>query len=145
MARWAWMWKIVCSLVWHWIPSTVWPVAAVLRPASCWALGIGNPSGPVGPAGGSGLSVPSVLSAASLSLGEHGPEPLLLPVTASVMPTAAAATMTTAPMLSSQVRFRLRRASSARCLAIFSRAACLFLSPLDTCAYPLVRPVTYGG
>ena len=58
------------------------------------------------------------------------------------MPTAAAATMTTAPRLISQLRRRLRLASSARIWAIFSRACCLFLSPLDTRANPLVRPVT---
>ena len=28
------MWNRVCSLVWHWIPSTVWPAAAVMVPAS---------------------------------------------------------------------------------------------------------------
>jgi len=30
----------------------------------------------------------------------------------------------------------------ARISAIFWRALCLFLSPLDTSAYPLIRPVT---
>ena len=29
MVRWAWMWKMVCSLVWQLIPSTSLPVAAV--------------------------------------------------------------------------------------------------------------------
>jgi len=52
------------------------------------------------------------------------------------------ATAAAAPIPTIQLRRRLRRASRARIWAILSRAFCLFLSPLDTRAYPLIRLVT---
>ncbi len=69
------------------------------------------------------------------------PEPLFL-VATSVMATAATATTTAAPIPVIQLRRRRRRASRARIWAIFSRAFCLFLAPLDTRAYPFVLLVT---
>ncbi len=33
---------MVCSLLWHWMPSTALPAAAVAVPASCAAPGIGT-------------------------------------------------------------------------------------------------------
>jgi hypothetical protein len=62
--------------------------------------------------------------------------PPLLPATASVMPIATAITTTAAPIPATQLRRRLRRASRARILVIFSRACCLFLLPLDTACAP---------
>src|SRR6266542_532439 len=137
MVRWAWMWKMLCSLAWQLIPSTSWPVASVAMLASGAALGTGTPSGPDGPAGGAGVSLPSVLSAASSSFGLPPAGALPPGVTTRAMPTA-----TTTPIPAIQLRRRLRRASRARIWAIFCRACCLFLLPLDTCAYPLIRPVT---
>ena len=115
--RCAWMWNTVCSAVWQLIPSTAWPVAAVVVPASGAADGIGTPSGPAAPAAGAGWRFPSVLSAASGS-----PFPELPPVTASVIPTAAAITTTAAPAAASHRRRRRRRASSALIRAIRSWA-----------------------
>src|SRR5580704_1343024 len=115
--RCAWMWNTVCSAVWQLIPSTAWPVAAVLVPASAAPDGTGMPSGPAGPAAGAGWRFPRVLSAASGS-----PFPELPPVTASVMPTAAAITTTAAPAAASHRRRRRRRASSALIRAIRSWA-----------------------
>src|SRR5260221_197251 len=48
MVRCAWMWKMVCSLLWQLIPSMSLPVAAVAVLASGAALGIGKASGPAG-------------------------------------------------------------------------------------------------
>src|SRR6266498_82897 len=142
MVRWAWMWKMLCSLAWQLIPSTSWPVASVAMLASGAALGTGTPSGPDGPAGGAGVSLPSVLSAASLSFGVPPAGALPPGVTTRAMPTATMATAAATPIPAIQLRRRLRRASRARIWAIFCRACCLFLLPLDTCAYPLIRPVT---
>src|SRR5580704_1298454 len=128
------MWKTVCSPAWQLIPSTGWPVAAVpvpasRVPASAGPAGTGTPSGPSGPGAGAGLRVPSVLNGASESLGVV----LEPPVTASVIPTTAAMTMTAAPATASQKRRRLRRASSARNRATFSRArSCLSRLLFDT-------------
>ena len=72
--------------------------------------------------------VPAVLAA-----GGFKPPPL--PVTASVIPATAA------PIPASHWRRRLRRASRTRSLAIFSRACCLLLPPLDF-ACTLIQPVT---
>jgi hypothetical protein len=63
-------------------------------------------------------------------------------MTASVMPAAAMITTAATPIPAIQLRRRLRRASRARIWATFARACCLFLSPLDTSAYPFIRPVT---
>src|SRR5579862_5428423 len=134
--RCAWMWNSVCSLAWQPMPSTVWPVADPVALASGWAAGIGTPSGPVAPAAGAGLSVPSVLSADSLSDGPDEP-----PVTARVMPTAAAATTTSAAAPVSHRRRFLRRASSARWRAIRSFARSRFLSLLAITPIPH-RPET---
>src|ERR1700728_3228168 len=71
--RWAWMWKATCSPRSQLIPSTVFPVATVARPASAGADGTGTPSAPLAPGAGSGFSVPSVLSEASLSFGGADP------------------------------------------------------------------------
>src|SRR5690242_3430116 len=122
------------------MPSTFWPVAFVAVPVSGGALGTGAPSGPVEPEGGTGLSAPSVLSAASFSEGVL-PVPVLLEdppeVAATVMPTAAATTITAPPPMASQRCFRLRLASAALACAIFARACCcLFLLPLDTAPFP---------
>src|SRR5215472_15440919 len=115
------------------MPSTGCPVAAVAVLASGGALGTGTPSGPGGPGDGAGCSVPSVDRLASLSRGELLLAACgLLLVTASAMPTAAAATTTAAPSPASQSRRRRRRASCALIRAIFSRACCRFLLPLDT-------------
>jgi len=83
------------------IPSTCCPVALVAVPVSGGTAGIGTPSGPAGPAAGAARSVPSVLSEASLSLGEPPAVVAVLPplsVTASVMPTATRTAATAAPM-----------------------------------------------
>src|SRR6266567_1029908 len=137
----AWMWNRVCSLELQPIPSTFCPVALEAVPVSGGAPGMGTPPGPVGPEGVAGLSVPSVLSAASFSEGvPPDPVPLLeVPpeVAASVMPTAAATTITAPPTAASQRCFRLRLASAALACAIFSRACCcLFLLPFDTAPFP---------
>src|SRR4030081_642850 len=98
---------MVCSLVWHLMPSTVGPEALAAAVASGAAMGTGMPfSGPGDPGDGAALSGPSVLRLASFSPGE----PLLPPLTASAMPTAAAATTTTAADTASQSRRRRRRA-----------------------------------
>src|SRR6266550_8837381 len=108
MVRCAWMWKMVCSLVWHLIPSKSLPVAAAAVLASGGALGIGTPSGPVGPGDPGGWRRPSAASEASFSRGEPpaagldepaaaGLGPPLL-VAASVMPTTAAITTAAAAM-----------------------------------------------
>ena len=57
------------------------------------------------------------------------------------MPTATAITTNAAPIPATQLRRRLRRASRARILVIFSRACCLFLLPLDT-AHLSIEPLT---
>src|SRR5712691_10579105 len=138
MVRCAWMWKMVCSLDWHPIPSTLLPVAPVAVLARGAAVGIGTPpSGPAVTAPDAGLRAPSVPSEASLSRGLPPfplPEPLPPPppATASPMPTAAAISTTAAPMPVSQLRRRLRRASAARISAIFALACCLVLLPFDT-------------
>src|SRR5215475_8387807 len=138
MVRCAWMWNSTCSLVSQWMPSTGWPAVLTEGPASGGALGTGTPSGPFGPGGGAGLSVPSVLS--ELSFGDAVAEPLLAEppeVAARAMPTAAPATITTAPSAISQRCRRRRRASAALACAIFSRACCcLFLLLLDTAPFP---------
>src|SRR6266516_4042982 len=142
MVRCAWMWKMVCSLVWHLIPSTSLPVAAAAVLASGGALGTGTPSGPVGPGWPGGWRRPSAASEESFSRGEPpaagldepaaaGLEPPLR-VAASVTPTTAAITTAAEMIPTIQLRRRLRRASRARILAIFCRACCLFLLPLDT-------------
>src|SRR5450755_834328 len=98
------MWKMVCSLAWQLIPSTVVPAAAVDALASGAPAGTGTPSGPDGPGDGAGSRVPSALTGPSLSPGVPPPppaEPLLL-VTASVIPTAAMITTTAAPIPASQ-------------------------------------------
>ena len=143
MVRWAWMWKMVCSLRSHLMPSTSWPDAVAVL-ASGAAFGIGTPSGPSVPGAGARLRVPRVLSAASLSSGVPppaalGPPPL---VTASVMPTAAAMTTAAAPVQAAQMRRRPRRASRALIWAIFSRACRLFLLPLgiSTCPSTSLSP-----
>jgi hypothetical protein len=126
MVRCAWMWNSVCSLIWQLIPSTGWPAAAVAVLASGAAAGTGTPSGPAGPAAGAGWREPSVLSGASGSAVPGPPE--LPPVTARVMPTAAAmTTTTTAPAAASHTRRRRRCACSARACAILSRALGLLL------------------
>jgi len=56
----------------------------------------------------------------------------LPPLTASVMPTATAATTTTAPAPISKRWRRFRRASAALISAIFAAAFDRFLLPLDT-------------
>jgi hypothetical protein len=58
------------------------------------------------------------------------------PETARAIPTTAATTSTPAPDTTARIRRRLRRASSARIWAIFSRAWCLFRLPLDTATSP---------
>src|SRR6516225_1553589 len=139
MVRCAWMWNSTCSLVSQWMPSTGWPAVVAEGPASGGALGIGTPSGPFGPGGGAGLSGPSVLSAASFG-GDEPDAPLAAEppeVTASVMPTAAPPTITTAPSAISQRCRRRSRASAALACAIFWRACCCrFLLLLDTAPFP---------
>jgi hypothetical protein len=63
-------------------------------------------------------------------------------VTASVMPAATAITTAAAPIPASQLRRRLRRASSALIWAIFARACCLFLALLDISTLSSTYPVT---
>src|SRR6266581_2854092 len=145
----AWMWKMVCSLDWQRISSTLLPVAAVAVLASGAAAGTGTPlSGPAGPAEGAGLRVPSVLSGASLSCGlppADAPGPP--PVTASTMPTTTAITTTAAPPPIIQLRRRLRRASAARIRATLSLACCLVLLAFDTAAFshPSARRTAAAG
>src|SRR5262249_40012683 len=138
--RWACMWYTTCSLVSQRMPSTGCPAALVAVLASGGALGTGTPSGPVGPGAGAGLSVPSVLSEVSFDDTEPVPPWAAEPpeVAASVMPTAAPATITTAPIAPSQRHRRRRRASAALACAIFWRACCcLFLLLLDTAPFLL--------
>src|SRR5215469_11030058 len=120
------------------MPSTFWPVALVAVPARGAAAGTGTPSGPAGPGDGAGLSAPSVLSEASFSLGVLPPPEvaeLPPPLTPSAMPTARAATTTTAPAPISNCWRRLRRASAALISAIFAAAFDRFLLPLDTAPF----------
>src|SRR5207249_9897430 len=82
-----------------------------------------------------GRRVPSEASEESFSCGVPPVSrfaPSLFLATASVMPIAAAITTTAALIPATPLRRRLRRASRARILVIFSRACCLFLLPLDT-------------
>src|SRR5215831_20284828 len=146
--RCAWMWYTTCSLVSQRMPSTGCPAALVAVLASGGALGTGTPSGPVGPGAGAGLSVPSVLSEVSFDDTEPVPPWAAEPpeVAASVMPTAAPATITTAPIAPSQRHRRRRRASAALACAIFWRACCcLFLLLLDTAPFPDWAHQTAGG
>src|SRR6516225_7359211 len=104
IVRWAWMWNSVCSLAWQLIPLTGWPVAAVAVLASAGPAGTGTPSDPGAPGDGAGAREPSVLSGARV-----GAAPAALglpPVTARVMPTAAAMTMMAAPVTASHRRRR---------------------------------------
>jgi hypothetical protein len=108
-------------------------VALVAVLASTGAAGIGTPSKLAWPAAGAGSRWPSELIEVVFTLDElfeppEGDEP---PLTARVMPTATAATTTTAPAPISRRWRRLRRASAARISAILALAFDWFLLPLD--------------
>ncbi len=104
-------------MVWHWTPSTVWPVAAFSSVASFGPLGTGTVSGPGVPAGGcthdDDMEAGMGSSAMCGFLAEGGGLLLEPPVTTTMRITTSAIT-TTAPPMRMPRRIRFARCSAAR-------------------------------